>query len=311
MHIYNLKEIKLSDIKVGNTLYTSELWLNVYGDSLKIIGIFNKAKELIGSFNLYYGSKLGQQYIITPPYSTDIGLWYEDNSKTNFQKHKLLKNILHNIAEYLRSQKVIFIDIVLPYHITDIQPFLWNNFDGNIKYTYLLDLNLTAQQLLENMSPERRKNIKDGEKKITSFICDDFQLAKTKFIESLSENKAHFNSSIVESIVTKFPNKDNHICIGTKVNDQLSSIHFITKDKNTANYIFGWSDKKISSSAGTYGLWKCILSAKMQGVKNFNFAGSAIPAIEKYFRGFGGVLTPEFNIKTQNFIGKKLIQLKR
>jgi hypothetical protein len=292
-------------------LYNSELWLKVYDDSLKVIGIFNKANELIGSFNLYYGSKLGQQYIITPPYSTDIGLWYLDPSKTNFQKHKLLKNILGAIANYLRNQKVMFIDIVLPEQIKDIQPFLWNNFEGTVKYTYLLDLSLSENELLQNMSPERRKNVKDGEKNVSVFTCDDFQMAYEKILDSLIENKASFNKQIVSNIVMNFPKADNSICIGTKVKDQLSSIHFITRDNINANYIFGWSDKKISSTAGTFALWNCILTAKKQGVKTFNFAGSAIPSIEKYFRGFGGELTPTFNLKTQNYIGKKLIQLKR
>jgi hypothetical protein len=292
-------------------LYTSESWLNIYDDSLKIIGIFNNAKELIGSFNLYYGSKIGQRYIITPPYSTDIGLWYRDESNTSFQKHKLLKNILNAIAEFLNSQKVMFIDLVMPEHIKDIQPFLWGKFDGTVKYTYLIDLSISENEMLENMSPERRKNIKNAEKSSTFFFCQDSQLISEKVLASLNENKAYFNEEIVRNIVTRFPNGKNHICIGTKFKDQLSSIHFITRDENTANYIFGWNDKQLSSIAGTYGLWNCILFAKKQGVKTFNFAGSALPSIEKYFRGFGGDLTPMLNVKNQNALGKAIHLIKK
>lgn len=291
-------------------MYNSGHWLNVYGDALKVIGIFNKGNELIGSFNLYYGSKLGQQYIITPPYSTDIGLSFKDNTNTTFQKHKLYKNILDAIAAYLSIQKVMFVDIVMPDYIKDIQPFVWKKFEGTVKYTYLLELSQSEKQLLENMSPERRKNIKDAEKEVEVFLCNDLKLATLKIKESLTENKAHFNAEIVDNILSNFPKSDNHICVGTRIENQLSSIHFITKDESMANYIFGWNDKKLSSKAGTFGLWNCILEAKKEGVKTFNFAGSAIPSIEKYFRGFGGELTSAFVVKKQNLLGKAILNLK-
>lgn len=292
-------------------MYTSELWLNVYGDSLKVIGIFNKNDELTGSFNLYLGSKLGQQYIITPPYATDIGLWYKDESNTTFQRHKLAKNIITAISNYLSNQKVMFIDIVLPANVKDAQPFLWDKFDSTFKYTYLLNLKNSEDSILQNMSPERRKNIKDGQKNIEVFKCVDYDEAFDKIVSSLSENNAHFNKEIVKKIVTQFPSGNNHICIGTKTNNELSSLHFITVDKKTANYIFGWNDKQASSIAGTFGLWSCILEAKKTGIQTFNFSGSAIPSIEKYFRGFGGELTSCIHLKKQNTIGKVMLKVKK
>lgn len=260
---------------------------------------------------MYFGNKLGQQYIITPPYATDIGLWYEDASTTVFQKNKLAKNILSSITNYLDSFKVIFIDIVLPIHIKDVQPFLWANFECTSKFTYILDIEQSEEVMMQNMSPERRKNIKDGQKNIEYFHCDDFNLAYNRTIISLSENNASFNEGIVKNLITQFPKKDNHICIGTKIDNELSSIHFITSDTKNANYIFGWNDKKSSSIAGTFGLWSCILEAKTRGLKTFNFAGSAIPSIEKYFRGFGGELVSSFQIKKQNTIGKVLLKVKK
>ena len=39
-----------------------------------------------------------------------------------------------------------------------------------------------------------------------------------------------------------------------------------------------------------------IRHAKELGLKTFDFEGSVIPAIERYFRGFGGKLTPYYRV---------------
>jgi len=285
--------------------------LDIYGDNIKTIGLFDKSDSLIGSFNIYIGNKLGQSYIITPPYSTDIGLWYEDLTETTFQKNKLRKNIVECVVQYLKNQKVLFTEIVLPISVTDIQPFQWSNFETSVKYTYLVDLNQSEETLLQNMSPERRKNIKDGIKNIEVEKCKDYSFTLEKIILSLEANDAKFNSDIVNKIILQFPQNDNHICYNTFTNNELTSTHFIVKDGGSANYLFGWSDKKASSSAGTFGLWNCMLEAKALGVKTFNFAGSGIPSIEKYFRGFGGILTPAFSVKRQSVLGKTILKLKK
>jgi lipid II:glycine glycyltransferase (peptidoglycan interpeptide bridge formation enzyme) len=266
---------------------------------------------LIGSFQIYFGKKLNQQYIITPPYSTDIGLKFENLNQTVFNSNKHIKNIMEAVADYLAKQNVMFVDVILPFELKDAQPFIWQDFEVSIKYTYLLNLSATEEDILAQMSSERRKNIKDAKLIATVSSCADLNLAFNKIRESLDSNGAKYNEKIIQNLLTEFPDADNYICIQTHVNEVLSSIHFMVKDDTTAYYLFGWNNKELSSTAGTLGLWSGILEAKKQGLNTFNFAGSAISSIEKYFRGFGAELTPQLNIKKQNFVGKTLLKLKR
>ena len=43
-------------------------------------------------------------------------------------------------------------------------------------------------------------------------------------------------------------------------------------------------------------MWEAIKFAKKLGIKYFDFEGSMVPQIERYFRGFGGKLTPYYRI---------------
>jgi len=41
-------------------------------------------------------------------------------------------------------------------------------------------------------------------------------------------------------------------------------------------------------------MWQSILLAREKGLKTFDFEGSMIPEVEKYFREFGGTLIPYY-----------------
>nr|HPR68216.1 methicillin resistance protein [Kiritimatiellia bacterium] len=43
-------------------------------------------------------------------------------------------------------------------------------------------------------------------------------------------------------------------------------------------------------------VWEAIRHAKEAGLETFDFEGSVIPPIERFFRGFGGRLTPYYTV---------------
>jgi len=75
---------------------------------------------------------------------------------------------------------------------------------------------------------------------------------------------------------------------------------YIAWDKQTCYYIMGGADENYRSS-GAYSLllWEAIKTAS--GVcKEFDFCGSMIPSIERFFRSFGGEQVPYFHLKKIN-----------
>jgi len=72
-------------------------------------------------------------------------------------------------------------------------------------------------------------------------------------------------------------------------------------DATTAYYILGGhdADKKQRGAAGIAVL-SAIRYAKELGIKTFDFEGSMIPAIESFFRGFGGELTVKYAVHRAN-----------
>jgi len=310
---FEIKEIANQLDENSFSLVHSGAWNEIYDSSSKTLGIYNKGGNLIGVFTLFFGRKLKQTYIITPPYCSDIGLEYECTASNPAQRNGFHKSIGKAISSYLDSLSFIFIDITLPYSIKDAQPYIWSKFETSIKYTYLLDLKKSEEEMLSEMSSERRKNIKSAQKKgFTTELFFDSDLISKWSIETLANNNAHYNSDIINNIIRNFATTENTICTVVKKDAEIYAMSFVVYDKKAAYYLFGWNNKDLKNDgSGALGLWSSILEAKNRGCALFNFEGSSIASIEKYFRGFGGALTPMINLRKESKLGSAMLRLKK
>jgi len=72
---------------------------------------------------------------------------------------------------------------------------------------------------------------------------------------------------------------------------------------NGVAYYLAATNAKENNSLSACGLAHCIAVAEERGVGIFDFEGSMIPEVERFFRGFGGELTPYFSLeKGKGFI---------
>jgi hypothetical protein len=74
-------------------------------------------------------------------------------------------------------------------------------------------------------------------------------------------------------------------------------------------YVFGGTRRGGSNnSLGPAALFNAILLARKNGIKTFDFEGSMIPEIEKYFRQFGGELVAQYSVNGGRGLWPRLIQ---
>jgi hypothetical protein len=79
--------------------------------------------------------------------------------------------------------------------------------------------------------------------------------------------------------------------------EQPVAASFCVHDREAAYYLLGGYDQRNPhASAGALCVWQAIMRAKEIGLRTFDFEGSMIPSVEKYFRGFGGTLMPYFTL---------------
>lgn len=287
-------------VEKHNLLFNSPLWLNVYPEqNIRQCAIKNKNNEIIGCFIYFRFKKTGVTFLITPPFSPNSALFYLNPAESVVGKNSFDKEVSMLLADYFESLRVPYINLYLPYHAVDTQPFTWKGFISKTRYSYLIDLHQAEEAIWNNLSSEKRKSLnkarKDGlEVKETN----DYQSVFTLIMQSLERNDKDRNEQVIKNILFGFANNKNSITYLAYSNGKAIGASFCVVDRNRAVYIFGGfdSDNK-HHGAGVSCMWNSILTAKARGMEIFDFEGSMNISIERYFREFGGELTPYFCVE--------------
>lgn len=296
-------QIKEVDIQLlaekSNSVFLSEKWLMLFGSELLCYGIFNKANQLVGGFTMRLEKKLGfVNFYHNLQYTPTINLFFENKAQN---KAKLLsenKKMLKLFADFIDKLPYHIITLYLPANHIDMQPFYWKDYKAIPNFTYIVNLNRDIQEIEKDYSTERRndikKAIKDG---VTTKICTDYKTVKSLITNTFDRKDAAMDEQMINKILFEFANKDNSFAFVSHRNNLPIATSFCIYDNDKAYYLLGGYDSKNKhAGAGAMAVSEAIKHSKQLGISKFDFEGSMLPEVERYFRGFGGDLTPYYSI---------------
>lgn len=290
----NYEKIAISEGDIFDNLS----WLKTFNDRIQIYGIYDKGNNLIGGFNLYKQKKFGLTIYRNPPFTPNIGPFFKIEAKNPVVVMNKWKEILSLMADFFEKLPYSVISISLNKNIVDTQPFIWRKFKAIPGYTYIIDLKKSIEDIRKEMSVVRRndmnKALRDG---LIVKYNNNLEIVKYLVLKTFLRQNKKFKQYYLNKVLFEFSNKNNSFSFVSFQNNKPIAIVFCVYDKNTAYYLLGGYDSKNSHhGAGALAMWEAIKFAKKMGIKYFDFEGSMVPQIEKYFRGFGGKLTPCYRI---------------
>ncbi|MCE3279633.1 MAG: FemAB family protein [Bacteroidetes bacterium] len=295
------------------SVFNHSNWLSIYDNSIQIFGVFDNDDRLIAGFHLYKKKIFSLTHITNPPYTPNIGLFYENKAKNKASALSYDKKILSEIADFLNALSADIITIAFPHNILDSQPFFWQKFKVVPNYTYQIDLRQTLEELSGNLSSDKRnslnKSLKDN---IVTVITKDYKVVEELVMKTFSRKNKGLNAELVKKILFQFANDTNSFAVVSMENQTPLSAAFCIYDKNTCYYLLGGynSDNK-HQAAGVASLWQAVIHAKELGLKCFDFEGSMLQEVERFFRGFGGDLVSYYTVNKARLpfeMGLKLIK---
>lgn len=290
-------------------VFSSARWQDVYGGRSQLAGIYNDNQELIGTFQLFTFSKYGLKVIINPPFMPHINLHYINPAQSPSAIHSFNKQLMQDMADFLLGSGAHYIKLNFAGSVVDTQAFTWNKFNVSNRFTYVLDLSLDEDALHNRLSPEKRKSLRKAEKDgITIEDTQDYEAVFGLIKQSLQRSGKFSNEAIIRNIILQFSNPQNAIAFVAKdVKGQAIAAAYCICTSRKAYYLFGGFDEANKHhGAGVSCMWACIKKAKALGLEEYDFEGSMVPEIEKYFREFGGELKPLQEISYKRFPYKQL-----
>ena len=116
-------------------------------------------------------------------------------------------------------------------------------------------------------------------------------------MNSLHTTDANIYESELKNIFTQFSDDTNSFSVAAKKDGVLLGVVFCVFDKNSCYYLLGGVDKK----SGVQGVNNILVQKSMEkaqqlGCSIFDFEGSMLKGVEKFFRSFGGELVPYYTV---------------
>ncbi len=224
------------------------------------------------------------------PYSGAF-LSYPEGQKPSTKvghENKTLKALIDQLPEFAELEQNFHLN-----HKNSL-PFTWEGFKDEPRYTYLLDLTKSEEDLWLNFRDNIRKQIKKAEKTLKVQKSNAINI-KACFEESFKSQKlsSPIDDDDIFRRIAVYIEKYNcgYTLEAVDENQNLHAALLCIFDNRQAYYLIGGSSSQFSTSGAMSLLqWEAIKKSKSNGLSHYNFEGSSIPSIEKYLRGFGGEL---------------------
>lgn len=301
-----------AELTIG--IFGSKKWLSVYGNNLKLIGIYKDEHQLIGGFYYLETKKYGLTFLKLPPYTPHCGLFFLSDGKNNSSINNFSKEVMNEVCRFFSNQKSALTVLAFPSNIIDFQPFIWNKYKVIPNYTYRINLEKSLEDIKSNFDSKNRNVINKAIKE--EVIVTENTLTKEAlfqfFIDSLNTTDANIYDLELKNVFLKFSDDTNSFSMEARKNKELLGVVFCIFDKSTCYYLLGGVNKK-SGLQGVNNLLiqKSIEKSKELGCKIFDFEGSMLKGVEKFFRSFGPQLVPYFTVNKASLPLEILLKFKK
>ena len=291
-------------------IFMQDWWLDIVCEEAWDVCLFEDDNEILASMPFYKKKYYGFYYIHMPFLTQHLGPWIKATKsnyfKTTTQQKKIMNFLIEQLPKYdLFSQN-------WHYAQTNWLPFYWKGFEASTFYTYVIEDLTLLDTVWSNISDNTKRQIKRA-KKNNILVKDNLSIDEMIQLIIMTYDrqgvKMPFNYSLIYKLIKEA--KLRNQCKFFIGQDNLNINHagvLIIWDEQSAYYLIGGANPELRESAAmSLCMWEAIkFSSKI--TKKFDFEGSMIEGIERFFRGFGAIQKPYFHLRHEPTKSLKIIK---
>ncbi|MEX1221498.1 MAG: GNAT family N-acetyltransferase [Idiomarina sp.] len=279
-------------------LFSQAWWLDaVAGDSWDVI-LEMKGDQIIGALPYVVQKKLGIKFISQPKLTQSLGPWIRPTQKSYSKQLSYEKDVLNALNDNLPACDEYRQNWYCG--ITNWLPFYWNGYEQTTRYTYRLDLTVDKDLLWKGLQQNIRGDIRKAQERFRitvrkGTIQEFIELNRLTF--ERQGRSAPYTKELVDNINIAALKRNACDCLIAE--DEEGRLHagaYIVRSCDTAYYLMGGGDPELRNSGATsLVLWEAICR-QPEEIEIFDFEGSMIEPIERFFRAFGAVQAPYYHV---------------
>lgn len=259
------------------------------------LATFKRNGEIVGALPYMIKRRAGITVLTQPPLTPFLGCWIKEGEDEREVIKSLLK-LLPKFDRYTQGWSPL---------LSDGAAARYAGFTLSTLYTMRLNDLTDLDAIWSCMHGSARREIRKATGRFSLKIkrdatVDDFIRLNRKTFERQG-NKLPYDDALVHRLdAACAERKCRKILIAEDPNGDAHAGAYVVWDEHTAYYLMGGGDPELrTSGASTFCMWEAIMFASTV-TKHFDFEGSMIEPIERFFRSFGAERTPYLFVSKTN-----------
>jgi hypothetical protein len=255
-------------------VFASRHWLQIYSERLLFLAFGHPAVHQV--WVLYQGGKGPFRSVITPPLAPHIGRAVAAGSPGTMPP-------MNEIISFIKGSGFGMVKL-------DFEPEKKTDGATGHHVTFRLTLPDAPEELAGGFSQKTRNMVNKGEREGLFWRLTDYPDGAIRRI------RAHFRRKQIKSgeqflapAGVRLRDHSDFFIAEVVEYGEVSWTGMFLMDGDTCYYITGALSEAVSSNASnTVGLHGAMQEAMRRGARIFDFEGSSIPSVARFFAGFGG-----------------------
>lgn len=280
-------------------LFSQAWWLDaVAGDSWDV-ALIEKGGEIVASMPYLISERYGFKVISQPSLTQTQGPWLRHTNAKYAKRLSREKDMMEALIDQL--PKYHHFAQNWDHSQTNWLPFYWKGFSQTTRYTYRIEQLDNSDEIWAGLQQNVRTDIKKAANRENLRIRGDLPLsdfyALNVMVFQRQGKKIPYSEAFVERIDKAAAARScRKVFIAEDDQGRHHAAVYLVWDKNSAYYLMGGGNPELRNSGATsLCMWEAIKFASTV-TDAFDFEGSMLEPVERFFRSFGAVQTPYHSI---------------
>jgi hypothetical protein len=278
-------------------LFSQAWWLDAVAPGIWDAAIVEEGNRIVASLPYLIERKRRLMISSMPPLTQTLGPWLAPHEAkyTNqlSRQHKLISGLI------IRLPVFDFFLQNFHYSVSNWLPFYWQGFQQTTRYTYVIE----ELSNLDAVWRETRENIRTDVRKAQKKLSVRIDLGLDRFLDLNEKTFARqamrppYSRELVARIDRSCAEHNcRRLFFAEDSQGELHAAIYLVWDERSAYYLMGGADPDLRNSGATsFLMWEAIQFAATV-TKCFDFEGSMIEPVERFFRAFGARQVPYLSV---------------
>jgi len=280
-------------------IFSKDWWLDaVCGEDNWDVAIVEKGGSIVATMPYYVKRKMGLKLMVQPPLTQTLGPYIKYPKIQKYYKKlswekKLMDELIAQLPYFDYFSQNFY------HKVTNYLGFYWKEFKQTTRYTYIIE-NISIEDLEKQFETDIRRRRRKAEKMGVTVVEGNeidifYKLNKMTF--DRQDIKIPYNFEFIKELYQRVKSHNaGKMYFARDSDNNYIAANFLVYDDNTVYYLMGGIEPNKKDLGGMDVVQFESIKFALQTGRVFDFEGSMIESIEKYFRSFGAKQVPYFSV---------------